>query len=251
MRFGRQHHVAGELIVMPSFRPLAAFAPGQVALKYSGRNLHDLLVTGHAGDYCGSREYLPGMPVRRWDYSKWARLGRPVVREFAEPVEPIAGIVIDFVIPSATRNLGERGPTTPFEATLSLAAALSEALTARGYCLAFLATAGHLQDLSNVALSDQYLTVMRSLAMQTPSADRGTLHRLCRFDDWPVGPVTVFLLVHGWDTMSDRFCQQVLQRGCELRRVFIQSQLAGQIEPRPEDTWTSLDDIAAGRVELT
>ena len=50
---------------------------------------------GWSGDYIGSREYFPGMAVRRWDYGSWARLGKPVVREFANPQFPKARILLD------------------------------------------------------------------------------------------------------------------------------------------------------------
>ncbi|TWU45394.1 hypothetical protein Q31b_05660 [Novipirellula aureliae] len=48
-----------------------------------------------AYDYVGSREYQTGMPVRRWDFSSWARLGRPIIREFQSPGSRTAVIVVD------------------------------------------------------------------------------------------------------------------------------------------------------------
>ncbi len=38
-------------------------------------------------EYVGSREYIPGIVPRRWDYACWARLGQPVVRTYADPCE--------------------------------------------------------------------------------------------------------------------------------------------------------------------
>ena len=46
-------------------------------------------------EYVGSREYRPGMPVRRWDFASWARLGHPAVREFSEGRDSLAVLVVD------------------------------------------------------------------------------------------------------------------------------------------------------------
>ncbi|TWU42598.1 DUF58 domain-containing protein [Novipirellula artificiosorum] len=48
-----------------------------------------------AYDYAGSREYEVGMPVRRWDFASWARLGRPIVREFHSPGVRTAILFVD------------------------------------------------------------------------------------------------------------------------------------------------------------
>ncbi len=50
---------------------------------------------GDALDYTGSREYEVGMPVRRWDFVSWARLGRPIVREFSAPSVQMVTVLVD------------------------------------------------------------------------------------------------------------------------------------------------------------
>ena len=50
---------------------------------------------GDRDDYAGSREYVVGMPVRRWDFRSWARLGRPIVREFQSPSRQVANLIVD------------------------------------------------------------------------------------------------------------------------------------------------------------
>ncbi len=53
------------------------------------------LLSGDALDYTGSREYQVGMPVRRWDFTSWARLGRPIVREFQSPSIQLVTLIVD------------------------------------------------------------------------------------------------------------------------------------------------------------
>lgn len=52
--------------------------------------------------YVGNREYREGVPVRRWDFASWARLGKPVLREFSSPSAKTVLIVVD--------NLGSGEP---------------------------------------------------------------------------------------------------------------------------------------------
>ncbi|QDT10129.1 DUF58 domain-containing protein [Planctomycetes bacterium K23_9] len=53
------------------------------------------LLMGDASEYAGSREYTTGMPVRRWDFASWARLGKPIVREFKSPSVRSMNLIVD------------------------------------------------------------------------------------------------------------------------------------------------------------
>jgi len=53
------------------------------------------LVVGAPVEYVGNREYEVGMPVRRWDFASWARLGRPIVREYQSPSIQSVTLVVD------------------------------------------------------------------------------------------------------------------------------------------------------------
>lgn len=75
-----------------------------------------------AYDYVGSREYQTGMPVRRWDFSSWARLGRPIVREFQSPGSRTALIVVDTAATQTAISLKAVLIDQGVERVLSLAA---------------------------------------------------------------------------------------------------------------------------------
>lgn len=55
---------------------------------------------GENFEYAGNRDYVMGMPVRRWDFRSWARLGRPIVREFQTPTLQVANIFVDTAMDS-------------------------------------------------------------------------------------------------------------------------------------------------------
>ncbi|MEO1615302.1 MAG: DUF58 domain-containing protein [Planctomycetota bacterium] len=63
------------------------------------------LVVGSPVEYVGNREYEVGMPVRRWDFASWARLGRPIVREYQSPSIQSVTLVIDTsMVPEETHS---------------------------------------------------------------------------------------------------------------------------------------------------
>lgn len=53
------------------------------------------LVKGAPVEYVGNREYQVGVPVRRWDFASWARLGRPIVREYQSPSIQAVTLIVD------------------------------------------------------------------------------------------------------------------------------------------------------------
>ncbi|TWT53643.1 hypothetical protein Pla22_12730 [Rubripirellula amarantea] len=62
-------------------------------------------LAGESFEYAGNRDYVMGMAVRRWDYRSWARLGRPIVREFQTPTLHVANIIVDAALdPSVSRS---------------------------------------------------------------------------------------------------------------------------------------------------
>lgn len=69
-------------------------------------------------EYVGSREYRPGMSVRRWDFASWARLGNPAVREFSEGNDSLNVLLIDTRLATSDTVDGE------LESVLSTTAAL-------------------------------------------------------------------------------------------------------------------------------
>lgn len=83
------------------------------------------LFSGDDLDYTGSREYQTGMPVRRWDFSSWARLGRPIVREFQSPAIQSVTLLVDTARPKHS-EFAANGKSVDhdalFERLLSLAA---------------------------------------------------------------------------------------------------------------------------------
>ena len=72
-------------------------------------------------EYIGSREFQPGLDARRWDYKATARLGAPIVREYAHYAQTSAFMIVD-------DRLADRSAVSSqiFESVLEVAATCVE-----------------------------------------------------------------------------------------------------------------------------
>jgi len=84
----------------------------------------DGIRTGDSLDYSGSREYTYGDYVRRWDFASWARLGRPIVRQFDQSSTGNVTIVVDTFLDSKATASDDDA----FESRLSHAASIIHSL---------------------------------------------------------------------------------------------------------------------------
>lgn len=114
------------------WRTLEATLKGIASRSSQGDQIH----------YIGNQEYREGVPVRRWDFASWARLGKPVLREYSSPSSKTVSIVVDNLRPKVTQHQSRttsrwwRQPhetiDEPFERILSLAASSVETLSRSG-----------------------------------------------------------------------------------------------------------------------
>lgn len=137
-RDGRSRAESPKLLVLPHFHPLAGlevpigtrYQPGGIALTSN---------VGESPEYIGNREYVPGDSARRIDHRSWARLARPVVREYQEEYYCRVALVLDTFVPPQ-RQAGRDG-FADLEAAISLSAAVADTLS-RGEYLIDLFAAG-------------------------------------------------------------------------------------------------------------
>ncbi len=123
-RFGGTQRRDVSVLVHPDFQPLEAvevapdlrYQPGGVA--FAGN-------VGESPEYLGNREFRPGDSPRKIDNRAWARLSRPIVKEFREEYYCHVALVLDTRITLRSR----RQPSESFEAAVSLTAALAESLS--------------------------------------------------------------------------------------------------------------------------
>ena len=108
------------------------------------------------------------MPVRRWDFPSWARLGVPIVREFQSPSVPQVFLIIDTAL-SEHAEPDSVGEHPAFEQMLSLATTAIHDLAKQTVKIQFFVTASGnaLDDSSGIYLTD---TDAESMLIQLAAA---------------------------------------------------------------------------------
>ncbi len=117
-RFLTLHPLKYPITVIPSYEQeqgmVGEIVEGLDVDHVAGRSKKNSLL-----EYIGSREFRPGVPVRRWDFASWARLATPSVREFSEGSDTVVAVVVD-----AARRRASKSRAETLEAVLSIAAGI-------------------------------------------------------------------------------------------------------------------------------
>jgi len=132
LRSGSGRMRPGPLLVLPAFSPAA-----DIGVPVSPRHQPGgIALTSHLGEspeYVGNRDFHPGDPIRRIDAHAWARLARPIVREYQEEYFCRLALVLDTYVPPWRRSTPEGFPG--LEAGISLAATVTDALSRGEYLI--------------------------------------------------------------------------------------------------------------------
>jgi uncharacterized protein (DUF58 family) len=162
-KFIRKQRIDGCLVVAPSF----GFDTYDESLTHTGdTSVGDLKSRRQRSlEYLGSREYREGMPVRRWDFAAWARLGVPSIREFNEALEPTALVVLDV--------FKRRGSIdNNLETLLSKAASATVSLDRQGFRIILLVVGAHIEVVDGSRSLDQLDLLLRCMAKIAGSTDQ-------------------------------------------------------------------------------
>ena len=239
------------LLVLPSFHPLTAvnvpvgerYQPGGVTLTSN---------VGQSPEYIGNRDYVPGDNPRRIDFHAWARLARPVVREYQQEYYCRIALVLDTFI--APRRREGRDGFPDLEAAVSLAASVADCLThgehiidifAAGPELYVFRAGRHLAHLDNILEILACVDACRSNPFDTiaPALQE------------ELGNITsVVYVLLDWDETRERFVQAAVEAGCRTKVVIVREKETSRDYSAAQDwagpiTVLSPAEIQKGTVE--
>lgn len=165
---------------------------------------------GRMGEYAGSREYESGMVVRRWDYASWARLGRPVVREFDHPAALSVGLL---VAGGATAS--------GFERCLAWARGLADQVDRQGGLLAWLGLPTGATDLAATPAHQRRLVLDRSIALAQPTSGPARWR-------WPpeVSLDLMLVVAEVWTEELTQYCRGASEAGVAITRIMVGNEVA-------------------------
>lgn len=258
MRGGSARHPMGTLLVIPRFNQLAEFNV-PVGLRYQPGGVALSSHIGESPEYMGNREYIPGEPARRLDFRSWARLARPVVREFQEEYYCRIALILDTFIPQRSGFPGRWLPGAvpaegypELEAAISLAASVADAIAATEHLIDIFAAGPELYVFRagrQIAHFDNVLEILaaveacRSNPFDTVApAVAEELHSITT-------AICVFL---DWDPSRESMVRTIVEAGCQLKLIIVRD--GDTSSPLPADlgdvTMLSPEAVLSGGVDF-
>lgn len=112
----RKISVAQSLLILPKRYPMSAFElPGTTKYQQGGVSMAASI--GESEEFVSLREYRPGDPLRRIHWKSFAKIGKPIVKEFQDEFFVRHALILDTFSPLASSEI--------FEVAVSVAASLA------------------------------------------------------------------------------------------------------------------------------
>jgi uncharacterized protein (DUF58 family) len=209
---------AEAILVLPWFPPLTRLEL-EVGNRYQPGGLALTSEIGESPEYIGNREYVPGDAARRIDFRSWARLTKPVVKEYQEEYYGRIALLLDTYI--APHRKPARTGFPDLEAAVSLAAAAADALSRGEYVIDIFAAGPELHIFRSGRHTAHFENVLEILACVGPCRDDpldkvgppllGELARISTI-------VCVFL---DWDAARQQLVRVALEAGCSVKILVV------------------------------
>ncbi len=200
------------MLILPRRYPLPAIAmPGAMRFQEGGVALASNV--GQSDEFIALREYRRGDPLRRIHWRSWARIGKPIVREFEDEFFSRHALVLD--------TFSDEPFSEPFEEAVSVAASFACAIR----------TQESLLDLLFVGAQAYCFTTGRGLAHVDQMLEILASVRAC--SDKPFETLETLALNHiesvsgcicvllAWDAPRKRFVEKLLALNIPVRVVVI------------------------------
>lgn len=266
VRSGSTRHELGTILVLPSFHPVARldipagtrYQPGGIALTSN---------VGESPEYIGNREYVPGEPARRLDFRSWARLGKPIVREYQEEYYCRIALVLDtFILRGPPWRLARRphdgvlyfpgfeSEGQPrLDAAVSLAATIADALAGGEYIVDLFAAGPELYIFRSGRHTAHLENVLEILAC-VDACHSDPMEAITPAIADELGNIsTVICLFLDWDEPRRHLAQTILESGCSLKMLMIRDMWTDtplDEAGMPEFLELTVDQIREGGIEV-
>ncbi|MBN2210169.1 MAG: DUF58 domain-containing protein [Sedimentisphaerales bacterium] len=215
-RYGHYRRQDVSLLVHPEFDSLEAvevapdlrYQPGGVA--YAGS-------VGESPEYLGNREFRPGDSPRKIDNRAWARLSRPVVKEFREEYYCHVALVLDTRVMMHWR----KKPSKAFEAAVSLTAALAESLSRSERIIDFFVAGPDLYVFRSGRHTAGFENLLDILACVQPCRSNPFEVIAPALADQLAQTSSVIFILLDFDEAREQLLRLAVEAGCETKVVLV------------------------------
>ncbi len=237
-RSGWTRHFLEPLTVVPSFRPLAEFSV-PTGNRYQPRGIAFSSQIGESQEYMSNREYVEGEPIRRLDFRSWARLGKPVVREYQDEYFSRIALILDTWLPPNRGPLvlqrwpghgildrlwshrTKRERTERFEAAVSLTAAIADAVSDGEYILDLFAAGPRLYTFRTGRHTAPLDSLLEILACVEPAREDPFDELIAAVSEELEHVSTVVCVLLDWDASRRRLARLLLESDAECRLLLV------------------------------
>jgi uncharacterized protein (DUF58 family) len=236
----KTHKVERAFLVYPKYHHLRELDI-PVGRKYQPGGLALTSFLGDSTEFLSTREFRPGDPLRHIHWRSWARLGKPIVKEYGEEYFCRLALIVDTVVP-------EGEDENCLEQSISLAAAITDYLSREEYVIDIFAAGPklyYMQAGRSLAYLQNIMDILACLE-PTPADDESFQVMESALIEELEGISTTILLFTDWDERRARMLEELQQAGTAVRGFLI-SNNRETAERLPENVrWLEPELIEAG-----
>lgn len=220
-----RHRYEQTVLVYPSYKPLRELDI-PVGMRYQPGGLALTSYLGDSTEFLSTREFRSGDPLRHIHWRSWARLGKPIVKEYGEEYFCRLALIVDTVLPNPDDPI-------PLERAISLSAAITDYLSREEYVIDLFAAGPklyYLQAGRSLAYLQNIMDVLACLE-PTPPEDESFLDMQQALLQEIEGISTTILVFTDWDLRRQRLLDELSVRGTSVLGFLISDneQLASQL----------------------
>lgn len=220
MRTGATRLPPQRVTVVPAFAPLEELNI-PISHRYQhGGVLHDSH-SGNAAEYIGNRDYIPGEPTKRLDFRAWARLGKPVVREYQDEFCSRVAVVLD-TFTSPTSLFKRQIVRDELEGAISLTAAVVESLDRSGITLELFAAGTEVYQFNPADPSQTSLESILEVLAMIERSKANPFERVTSSIAESLDAISVVICVFvDWDSWREELVAQISESGASVRVILV------------------------------
>ncbi len=216
-RYGRWNTTQKAIIVLPDYHPIERMDIAS-DLRYQTGGIVEASLVGESPEYIGNREFQPGDSTRRLDTRAWARLVKPVVKEYHEEYYCHVAIVMDTY--HSRRHTIRSDAKNIFESSVRLTAAIANYLSIGERIVDFFVAGSDLYVFRtgrHTGVFENVLDILASIKESTKSPFKTITPELS--EELSQTSSIIFVL-QDWNQDHENLLRLAVEAGCQCR-VFI------------------------------
>lgn len=230
------------VLILPKRYPLPPIAlPG--TRKYQPGGVAMASAVGESEEFISLREYRQGDPLRHIHWKSWAKVGRPIVKEYQDEFFVRHALILDTFLEAGSHEIFEEAVSVAasFACTVQTQESLLDLMFVgpEAYCF----TAGR-----GLAHTDQMLEILASVRVCREKQFNSLLRLVLEHVAALSGCVCIFL---SWDAQRKKFVEYLKMIGVPLLVLILKEEgAAGALDPGPlRDQPECFHVLEAGKVE--